>query len=621
MVNGFTRVVIWSHSECRSTAALYRSVRELGRARGLVVDFCLRGLAVQPEGRRLELPDAVRVGDDYAAGAKVLAEKGGPGTVQVFCVYQNSSVWRRLIVEARRGGARVVVYAEAPCEMCLGFKALVKRLYYRLVLPWRLGPAIRAADLFISQSGTRDFGRLLRLGWRRREVVPFGYVSPRLGPAVPFATSSRAPEDPLRLLHLGSEAPYRDVATLELAVARLRREGIAVELTRTAGARSPDGLLAAIRSADAVVACGRCEPWGMRVNDALLEGVPVVVSDGMGARDLCRRYGCGLVFRRGDAADLAAALRRLATDSAVRAALRAGAVRAASDWTPDVQAGVWLDAVLGGRSGGARTILHVSSDWGPANGVAVAARLLAEEQSAGGGRVVRGTWFGPAALRRADEVWIHCGWKPCLWWAALWARKAVWMPHGCEDPVRLAYHGWKKRLAGPVERWALRRVRRIVTTCAAERDWVTAYLGGRHPFVEVTDLRRFFALTRPVEPVRGRRLLYLGRRHPLKGLDCLERAVAASPGVTLRVESAVFGEARERAFAECDVVVLPTLSENFGLVVAEALARGRPVVTTDGAPAWADQPGVVYLRGYRDGTDEDRVRLLRSAFDRLFRPS
>ena len=78
------------------------------------------------------------------------------------------------------------------------------------------------------------------------------------------------------------------------------------------------------------------------------------------------------------------------------------------------------------------------------------------------------------------------------------------------------------------------------------------------------------------------------------------------------------GEAKEAAWAWCDVLCLPTLSENFGLVVAEALERGKRVIVTDGAPAWApagtDYGGrLLYVRGYREGDDVTRVSLLKSA--------
>ena len=57
-----------------------------------------------------------------------------------------------------------------------------------------------------------------------------------------------------------------------------------------------------------------------------------------------------------------------------------------------------------------------------------------------------------------------------------------------------------------------------------------------------------------------------------------------------------------------------------GGYVAEALARGKRVVTTDGAPAWEGQAGVVYLKGYRDGTSARRVELLADALARLANP-
>ena len=41
---------------------------------------------------------------------------------------------------------------------------------------------------------------------------------------------------------------------------------------------------------------------------------------------------------------------------------------------------------------------------------------------------------------------------------------------------------------------------------------------------------------------------------------------------------------RDELLARCSAFVLPTLSENFGQVVAEALAAARPVLTTKAAP-------------------------------------
>jgi glycosyltransferase involved in cell wall biosynthesis len=135
-------------------------------------------------------------------------------------------------------------------------------------------------------------------------------------------------------------------------------------------------------------------------------------------------------------------------------------------------------------------------------------------------------------------------------------------------------------------------------------------------------------------------LLYLGRRHPLKGVEFLEAAVrqlqnsirSTRLNIELRIVSDAKGEELEKVWAWCDVLVLPTLSENFGLVVAEALERGKRVITTDGAPVWGDglsrvetcREGemmvgyggrLIYLKGYREGTKETRVELLKAAIE------
>src|SRR5262249_47607688 len=46
----------------------------------------------------------------------------------------------------------------------------------------------------------------------------------------------------------------------------------------------------------------------------------------------------------------------------------------------------------------------------------------------------------------------------------------------------------------------------------------------------------------------------------------------------------ISGDAKRSAFFDADLFILPTHSESFGMVIAEALAHGLPVLTTTGAP-------------------------------------
>jgi glycosyltransferase involved in cell wall biosynthesis len=72
---------------------------------------------------------------------------------------------------------------------------------------------------------------------------------------------------------------------------------------------------------------------------------------------------------------------------------------------------------------------------------------------------------------------------------------------------------------------------------------------------------------------------------PELGHDNELRALAVSLGLTrISVEGPIYGEAKTSAYRCADVFVLPTLNENFGLTVAEALAAGTPVISTKGAP-------------------------------------
>ncbi len=122
------------------------------------------------------------------------------------------------------------------------------------------------------------------------------------------------------------------------------------------------------------------------------------------------------------------------------------------------------------------------------------------------------------------------------------------------------------------------------------------------------DEKSFIHVSKP------RRLIFLSRIHPQKGVDILLRAwakiekelpdwelciVGPSDGEyflqmqtlakDLCIERVTFsgpayGNDKSQYYWSADLFVLPTHSENFGLVVAEALAHGVPAIVTKGAP-------------------------------------
>ena len=349
-------IVIWAHSECRSTMSLFREVK---RQAGVSVAIALWKYGVDDDVRQLrettgqcagEYADLglVPIGEDLETGRAFGARHSGEGIVHVFCVYQVSSVWRQLIKEAKEGGAKVVVYAEAPCEMCLGAKAWLKRLYYRFVLPRRVGWVARFVDLFLCQSGENGIDSLVCMGWRRERIVPFGYVSPPLIFRAEEVGDKRRRErmdGALRILHTGVETDYRDIAALLKAVKILEKAGIVVELVRTYGGVPLSELKRLYKWADVFVACGRCEPWGMRVNDAIHAGLPVVVSNGMGAKMIVEQYGCGIVYRAGDARALSDVLQRFAEDCAFADSWRDGVAKAHEAWLPENKAKTFIKLI------------------------------------------------------------------------------------------------------------------------------------------------------------------------------------------------------------------------------------------------------------------------------------
>ena len=99
------------------------------------------------------------------------------------------------------------------------------------------------------------------------------------------------------------------------------------------------------------VGSGRREPWGMRLNDALQCGAPLVVSRSMGGACLIDHYDCGLCYEENSPEKLADALQTLAQDQEVYDRVAINAVKAAEEIEPERMAHVLIERIRLGCKG------------------------------------------------------------------------------------------------------------------------------------------------------------------------------------------------------------------------------------------------------------------------------
>lgn len=188
--------------------------------------------------------------------------------------------------------------------------------------------------------------------------------------------------------------------------------------------------------------------------------------------------------------------------------------------------------------------------------------------------------------------------------------------HGMLAPAALAFSRARKQvfwalLQGP----AMRGAACIHATCEQEYAEIRQF-GLANPIAIIPNgIDVPESPARPTaRPAAERVVLSLGRIHPKKGLSRLVHAWSkvevGHPGWRLEiagppegrhhaelralvtalglgrvsVSGPIYGDAKTNAYRDADLFVLPTLNENFGLTVAEALATGTPVISTKGAP-------------------------------------
>lgn len=223
--------------------------------------------------------------------------------------------------------------------------------------------------------------------------------------------------------------------------------------------------------------------------------------------------------------------------------------------------------------------------------------------------------------RRSDRwavhlhgLWSGAGFVERFTRPAKCAPALVLSPHGMFSPAALSRSQWRKRFV-----WWMGQKQQVASatlihvTSEAERNDVRA-AGIKSP-IACVPLPTSSPCSRLRHPDNGRRLRigFLGRITPIKRIELLVDAFAkvfrrqdeallllagpivdAKYGDLLRArtrdltmvqwQGEVAGAEKAHFFENVDLLVLPSASENFGVVVTEALSHGVPVAAAKGTP-------------------------------------
>jgi glycosyltransferase involved in cell wall biosynthesis len=101
------------------------------------------------------------------------------------------------------------------------------------------------------------------------------------------------------------------------------------------GFQQPDAIPEIFASADCFVLPSRHDGWGVVVNEALGAGLPIIVSDRVGARELVKHGYNGLITRAGDVDSLAKALLKVGRSGELRRSYGCSSTKLAEHWGLD----------------------------------------------------------------------------------------------------------------------------------------------------------------------------------------------------------------------------------------------------------------------------------------------
>jgi len=229
-------------------------------------------------------------------------------------------------------------------------------------------------------------------------------------------------------------------------------------------------------------------------------------------------------------------------------------------------------------------------------------------------------------IEQFDIIHQHGIWMPMSLYSKRLRQKVkiqgVVQPHGYLEPFQLNISKYKKLLAYNLFEKSNLKSANALVACAYDEAYKLKKLFPKKNIAVVPNgiSSDFFNAKYQKDSLKEKqKMLFLSQIIPIKGLERLFRVIA-SIGINKFInweltiagyedkKHTIFlknlakelglinfvsfvgpkvGEEKVRIFDNADLFILPTYNENYGIVVAEALARKVPVLTTQGTP-WSE---------------------------------
>jgi glycosyltransferase involved in cell wall biosynthesis len=224
-------------------------------------------------------------------------------------------------------------------------------------------------------------------------------------------------------------------------------------------------------------------------------------------------------------------------------------------------------------------------------------------------------------LAKPDIIHIHGAWSLITFLSCIYGYifniPFVIHPHGMLSIWALRHKSIKKNIAfSSYQKWCLINAKLIIATSLAEHNDICNLGFGDRSIVTEQGIRLLPLignLNVSRSSSRQRNLLFLSRLHPVKGIyELLEAWRVLKPigwvlnvagpdedGNLIKIKNFIAthdldksinvlgpasDEMKSYLYSQADLFILPSHSENFGIVILEALSFGLPVITTKNTP-------------------------------------